>query len=278
MFATHRNPAKPQAAARPRHTNPHPLRRWPLVVIAVPASVTIWAGWVSLAEMCGFGLVQPLPGIVPWRLNTAFTLPIGVEAFAAYAMSAWLSPATPQNARKFAKWSALGSLAPGMLGQVAYHLLSAARQTRAPWPVVVVVACLPVITLGFSAALAHLLHADAAAPAATLPTVEEDDKADTKPGVKATPVVPADLVMHARTLDAQHRLAHHGKPISRDNLKLALGIATDKATTLTHIIRAQREAPPTTAPGNPQATTDLSSAALSRRYRGRRLRLPSRDA
>jgi hypothetical protein len=272
MFPARRHPAKPQAAIAPRF--PRPVRRWPLVVIAVPASVAIWAGWVSLAEMCGFGLVEPFPGITPWRLNTAITLPVGVEAFAAYAMSAWLSPASPQNARTFAKWSALGSLALGMLGQVAYHLLSAAHRTRAPWPVVIVVACLPVITLGFSAALAHLLHADATTSAATVlaytaPTAEREETEE-KPTVRKPPLLPADLIMQARALDARHRLAHRGKPISRDKLKVTLGIATDKATALTRIIRVQHEAPRSTGPGDEQAA-GLPSAALPRR-----LRLPSR--
>ena len=45
-----------------------------------------------------------------------------------------------------------------MLGQVVYHLLAAAGATRAPWPVVVLVSCLPVATLGFGAALTHLLR------------------------------------------------------------------------------------------------------------------------
>jgi hypothetical protein len=45
-----------------------------------------------------------------------------------------------------------------MLGQVVYHLLAAAGAARAPWPVVVLVSCLPVVTLGFGAALAHLLR------------------------------------------------------------------------------------------------------------------------
>jgi hypothetical protein len=67
--------------------------------------------------------------------------------------------------------------------------------------------------------------------------------------------------MQARTIDFGHRLAHHGKPISRDRLKLALGIATDKATVLTHLIRAQPEAPPATGPGDPHATVDLPRAA-----------------
>jgi len=58
-----------------------------------------------------------------------------------------------------------------MTGQVIYHLLAAAHAARAPWPVVVLVSCIPVITLGFGAALSHLLRAtdDAPAPAKDAP-------------------------------------------------------------------------------------------------------------
>jgi hypothetical protein len=136
-------------------------RRWPLALIALPAAVVIWSGWVGLGSLCGFGLVQPLPGIVAWHLDTAITLPIGVEAYGAYALGAWLTPGTPEQARVFARRSAVGALTLGMLGQVVYHLLAATRATRAPWPVVVLVSCLPVITLGFGAALTHLLRVPA---------------------------------------------------------------------------------------------------------------------
>lgn len=139
--------------------------RWPLVPIAAPAAVAIWSGWVGLGGMCGFGLVQPFPGIVAWHLDTAITLPVGVEAYGAYALGAWLTPGTPERARKFARRSAIGSLALGMTGQVVYHLLAAAHAHRAPWPVVVVVSCMPVVTLGFGAALTHLLRVPADAPA-----------------------------------------------------------------------------------------------------------------
>jgi hypothetical protein len=135
-----------------------PLPRWPLFVIAAPAAAAVWSGWVGLGTLCGFGVIHPLPGI--WdaaRINTAITLPVGVEAYGAYALRAWLTPRTSETARRFARWSAIGSLGLGMLGQVVYHLLSAAHATRAPWPVVVLVSCLPVVTLGFGAALTHLL-------------------------------------------------------------------------------------------------------------------------
>jgi hypothetical protein len=134
------------------------MKRWPLFLIALPAAVAVWSGWVGLGQLCGFGLVQPFPGIVSWHLNTAITLPVGVESYGAYALGAWLTPGTPGRARTFARRSAVGALALGMLGQVVYHLLAAAHATRAPWPVVVLVACLPVVTLGFGAALAHLLR------------------------------------------------------------------------------------------------------------------------
>ena len=135
------------------------VRRWPLLLIASPAAVAVWSGWVGLGSICGFGMVHPLPGI--WdglRLNTAITLPIGVEAYGAYALGAWLTPGVQETARRFARWSAIGALALGMAGQVAYHLLAAEHARRAPWLVVTLVSCLPVVTLGFGAALTHLLR------------------------------------------------------------------------------------------------------------------------
>jgi hypothetical protein len=141
------------------------LPRWPLYLIALPAAVAVWSGWVGIGQLSGFGLVHPLPGIINgFTINTAITLPVGVEAYGAYAMGAWLSPGVPESARKFAKWSAIGALALGVLGQVAYHLLSAAHAARAPWPVVVLVSSLPVIVLGFGAALSHLLRGEHEAP------------------------------------------------------------------------------------------------------------------
>ncbi|MFB9319766.1 ABC transporter permease [Cryptosporangium minutisporangium] len=134
-------------------------RSWPVLLLAFGAFVTIWSGWVGLGELTGFGIVHPLPGIWDeFELNTAITLPIGMEAYAAYALRAWLSPAVPPRARRFAKWSAIGSLTLGALGQIAYHQMAAANVTQAPWPITTLVACLPVAVLGMGAALAHLLH------------------------------------------------------------------------------------------------------------------------
>lgn len=140
------------------------IARWPLFLIASPAAVAIWSGWVGLGGLCGFGPIHPLPGIAGGIvINTAITLPIGVEAYGAYALRAWLTPGVPERAQRFAKASALGALALGMCGQVIYHLLAAVHAVRAPWPVTMLVSCVPVITLGFGAALTHLLRIPAEA-------------------------------------------------------------------------------------------------------------------
>lgn len=145
----------------------HPVRRWPLLLIGAPAAVAIWSGWVGLGEMAGFGIVHPLPGIAPHVVvNTAITLPVGLEAYATYALGAWLSPGIPARARRFALWSAVGSLLLGFGGQAAYHLLAAFGLTRAPVPVIVAVSGVPVLALGFAAALAHLMRADGDADSA----------------------------------------------------------------------------------------------------------------
>jgi DNA-binding transcriptional ArsR family regulator len=165
---------------------PQPVARWPLFLIAAPAAVAVWSGWVGLGGLCGFGIVHPLPGITDGgRLNTAITLPVGVEAYGAYALGAWLTPGTAPTARTFARRSALGALALGMAGQVIYHLLAAAHAAAAPWPVVMLVSCLPVLTLGFGAALTHLLRTGLAP--ATIADTTPASTPDTAPARLRTP-------------------------------------------------------------------------------------------
>jgi hypothetical protein len=97
------------------------MRSWPLLVLAVPAAAEVWSGWVGIAQQTGFGTVPLLPGI--WsslRLDTAVTLPVGVECYAAYAPRAWLATghAVSDRTRRFARRPAICSLALGMAGQV----------------------------------------------------------------------------------------------------------------------------------------------------------------
>ena len=189
-MTTHRR-GKRHAVSEPGTRNRH----WPLLLIAAPAAVAIWSGWVGLGGMSGFGVIHPLPGF-PWgldgfRLNSAITLPIGVEAYGAYALYMWLSGTGSQRTRTFAQWSAMCALVLGAMGQVAFHLLVAAHWTVAPWPVVVAVACLPVVTLACAATLVHMLRADAAeAENAEMPVLQAVPAAP----VEAIPAAPANAV------------------------------------------------------------------------------------
>ncbi len=157
-------PPQVKAIGHPAPTATPTSRRsvpvWPLIVLAAPAFVAIWSGWVGLGGLTGFGQVRPLPGIADdFTINSAITLPIGVETYAAYALRAWLTPVpVPARARRFARWSAIGSLILGAGGQVAYHVMVAAGVAAAPWWITTLVACLPVAVLGMGTALAHLLR------------------------------------------------------------------------------------------------------------------------
>jgi len=134
-------------------------RTWPLWLLALPAFVAVWSGWVGMGKLCGFGVVQPLPGI--WdslRLDTSITLPIGMEAYAAYAIKVWLSGEGSPAAVGFARRSTITALSVGALGQVVYHLLTAAGVDHAPWPITALAAVLPVGVLGMGATLAHLVQ------------------------------------------------------------------------------------------------------------------------
>jgi hypothetical protein len=167
------------------------LPRWPLLVIALPAAVSVWAGWVGLGQACGFGVVHPLPGtpLAHWRVDTAITLPIGIEAYGAYALRVWLGERADARTVRFARASAVGALVLGMAGQVAYHLLQSGGHARAPLPLVALVGVLPVGVLGLAAALWHLVSsADALpVPAPAAPEQRADERAPRQPGERAAP-------------------------------------------------------------------------------------------
>ena len=206
--------------------------------------------------MTGFGQVHPLPGI--WdslHIDSAVTLPIGVEAYAAYALRACLSTShsVSRAARRFAGWSAVASLLLGMAGQIAYHLLTQAGAARAPWGVTTAVSCLPVLVLGMGAALAHLLRADG--PAGDQPPVRpgEADRTSASTGTGYERGLPGtgrpgaarapggDVARLTLARQAADDLAVAGQPVSRRRLRAA-GLRGSNAElgTLARIVAAER--------------------------------------
>jgi hypothetical protein len=163
---------------------------WPLFLLSLPAFVSIWGGWVGMGRLTGFGPINLLPGIADFTVDTAITLPIGLETYAAYSMYAWLAAAhlsTPT--RRFAKWSALGSLVLGMAGQAAYHVMASQGTVKAPVEIVIVVSAIPVIVLGLGTGLAHAMRKDWHAYQATLQVARADDGTDVERHVPEVPAV-----------------------------------------------------------------------------------------
>lgn len=147
------------APLAPSEPHSKPVVTWPALLVAAPAAVAIWAGWVAIGKMTGFGPVNLLPGFGGGlTVDTAITLPVGVEAYAGYAFYVALHPGAPWKARVFAGWSAALAVLLGMGGQTAYHLMSAAGMQLAPWQITTVVSCLPVAVFGLTAALIHMVR------------------------------------------------------------------------------------------------------------------------
>ncbi|MGW4475957.1 hypothetical protein ACWENQ_40345 [Nonomuraea sp. NPDC004354] len=234
-----------------------------LVLLALPAAVATWSGWVGLGEKTGFGMVTPLPGIADgFQINTAITLPIGVETYAAYALGAWLKAGgqVSDTTRTFAKWSAIGSLALGMLGQVAYHLLEISAQAKAPDSITAAVSVLPVLVLGMGAALGHLLARDATQAAESPAEQAGDIPAATSAGpqpetppraakpfktIKRTVAGIDDLMPIGRSIAAD--LAGRGLPLTRDRLLKAVrdtgrSMSSDRASALLARLKSEANA------------------------------------
>lgn len=94
------------------------------------------AGRHRTALVCGdgeAGLLGKLGIADGVRINTDITLPVGIEAYGAYALYAWIGGKGSEATKTFARRSAIGALVLGCLGQVAFHLgasLAAARKDR----------------------------------------------------------------------------------------------------------------------------------------------------
>src|ERR1035437_8927398 len=98
---TTRPPAASEERPSLRPGRAQTVRSWPLLVLALPATVAVWSGWAGIGQLTGVGATAPS------------------------ARGGWrpASGVVPPGPRRCARRSAIGSLILGMAGQVAYHLL-----------------------------------------------------------------------------------------------------------------------------------------------------------
>jgi hypothetical protein len=144
---------------------------------------------------------------------------VGVEAYAAYALRAWLASehAISDRTRRFAKWSAICSLLLGMAGQVTYHLLAQAGAAKAPWAITTIVSCLPVLVLAMGTTLAHMLQVDRVAadtpdrrtrrpPAVLSADRDHEDQDQPHQNTGGDAGMPTDSGLPADTETPEHRI------------------------------------------------------------------------
>jgi hypothetical protein len=235
-------------------------RRWPLILIGGAAGISTWSGWVGLGSLTGFGVIRPLPGIADEvSLNTAITLPIGVEAYAVYALAVatGTDPLT-ERARHYAWASAAGALGLGMLGQIAYHVMNAAGVTAAPWQVVALVSCLPVLVLGAASLLWHLAGEAAVVEIATVaaPEPEADVATTGEIPLPREPEAPTDVAPE----DATEAEPAAAKPATDAELAAVIAgvLAKKPKAGRPTIVKALKDAG--YSPGNGKRLTDAIAA------------------
>lgn len=190
-----------------------------MTVTAMSAAVSSFSGLRSLAAATGW----------PEALSPLF--PLTVDAYTMTATRVWLSGSTgSERARRFARWNAIMAIGLSLVGNAVWHLI-AAQVLAVSWVIVVLVGAVPPAVLGL---LSHLAVLRSQSEAPRVPPVE-DDQDEPEDTAEATP---DGLLIQAQHADAAHR-AEHGKPITRDELRKALRVSTERAS---HILRELRNA------------------------------------
>ncbi len=126
-------------------------------LVALPALVSIWAGWVSLGLATGWKEVQlfpSVPGLNGVHLNTVIFLPFSVEVLTIVSMGFFLHY-RGKAIRRVAGITALATVALGLFGQAWSHHLQATGAAAPSW-LVVFTSGLPVVAMALVGLLVHL--------------------------------------------------------------------------------------------------------------------------
>jgi hypothetical protein len=156
---------------------------------------------------------------------------------------------------------AWATLAAGIVATITVNLLSGIEYgvigaIIAAWPAAAFVGTYELLMVLIRRSASHKSDPDQndAAPPSSTDTPAKAESA------QAPPMLPAEMIAEARALDAEHRAVNRGKPISRDNLRLRLSVATDTATALTHVIRAVQDEPAIEPDDQPPAAGLLNAS------------------
>jgi hypothetical protein len=209
-----------------------------LSVVAVAAAGTSFTALSGLARLAG------------WSRDVSPALPIIIDVLAAVSTRAWLSGSAPAAAKQFARRAALFSILLSMLGNVAFHLLSAGW-LRPTVVLVMAVAMVPPVGLAAAAHLVAVLRIEPAeqneagipeVPETVIPSMPKTtDAAPTAPdSVELLPVrdgADDPLLPQARQLH-ERVLAEHGRAAGVARLAGELHVGRARAARLRDALAA----------------------------------------
>ncbi len=218
-----------------------------MLIAAASAAVASFAGLRGLALITG------------WPQRLAWLLPLTLDAYAMTSARVWLASTTrTRRARRFARANAVGAITASIAGNATYHAVTVGLLTVSP-PIVVLVGAVPAAVLGLTAQLnalrtlaetgdgpgselrggdGHGSGVDESGPGGG---TETGTKARTRSSTRRKPKYRTEdeLIDAARRADQAYRAANDDRPITRDALRVALGIAGPRATELRRRLAAE---------------------------------------
>jgi len=210
------------------------------IIIAITALISFVFSFGNVTLLClSFGV----PHAIAWLVSPAVDLSVTGLLLATNAL-VQRRPANGDNSR-IKLWKARLMLC--ACGLLTLALNTAGPATHGRLGAALVSAVLPVLLLGWSEVGPSLLHQLYAVPQAAPGTGQasggtEDNKANVNHNAVTLLRLSPDQVDTARSLDAEHRQANQGRPISRDRLRSGLNCSTDRASAIIKIIRADANA------------------------------------
>lgn len=204
-----------------------------IAVSAVSAAVSSFSGLRSLAIMTG------------WPVGLAPLLPLTVDAYAMTATRVWLTSASSERVRGFARWNAVAAIGLSVAGNATCHAI-AAHLMSASWSIVLAVGSVPALVLGL---VTHLAVLRGQGDLARVVRTEFGPGPPGSTGEQATVRAQSgpryagedELLVAARAADQAHR-ERSGRPLSRDALRQELRVSGARATAVARQLRQEREA------------------------------------
>lgn len=206
---------------------------WTRAGLAAIVGITIVTSYTTLAELARFA---------GWGEYMSWLFPAALDLLALVACRIWLSPSFPAHARTYAKWVTMVASGLSVAGNGVGHLASTGHIGPGLLLVVLVGSVAPA-SLATVVHLASLASAPVPGRKARHKVVEQpkpaeqaSDTTTSKPKAEKAKPKPkqstaGDLLAEARAANDAHR-AEHGKPISRNKLRVQLGIGQGTATDL----------------------------------------------